>query len=88
MDTFIEGNYCATDYYNEGGKCHLVLFNGEEMGLLQRCSRYVKNSGCADSAKLGMSIQDYHSQMALSANFVGFTLVFLLGFLYVLQGRR
>lgn len=41
-----------------------------------------------DWIKLNMEEKDYHFMMALTANLLGFTLVFLVGFLFILQGRR
>ena len=86
--TFIEYNYCTIDYYNENGKCHLVLFNNEEVGLSRKCSKYTKLDGCTDSSKLGLTVNDYNMLMGVTSNFIGFTMVFLVGFLFVLQGRR
>jgi len=41
-----------------------------------------------DWLELNMKEEDYNLMMALTANFLGFTLVFLVGFLFILQGRR
>jgi len=41
-----------------------------------------------DWLDLNMKEKDYHFMMALTANLLGFTLVFLVGFLFILQGRR
>ena len=86
--TFIEYNYCASDYYNEHGKCTLELFDGEKVGLSKRCSKYTKVDDCNDSSKLSMTIHDYNLSMAVTANFIGFTLIFLMCFLAVLVMRK
>lgn len=88
METFIQYNYCTDDYYNENGKCTVELLSGEKVGLLKRCSKYTKIDECTDSAKLNMTINDYNLMMGMTSNMIGFTLVFLVGFLFVLQGRR
>jgi hypothetical protein len=41
-----------------------------------------------DAIALGLCDMQYHFLMGLTANFLGFTMVFLVGFLFVLQGRR
>jgi hypothetical protein len=41
-----------------------------------------------DWEELGLEESQYHFLMGLTANLLGFTLVFLVGFLFVLQGRR
>ena len=88
MKTFIQFNYCADSYKNENGKCTLTLLNGKKVGLLKRCSKYTKIDDCTDSSKLNMSVNDYNMMMGTTANLIGFTMVFLVGFLFVLQGRR
>jgi hypothetical protein len=88
MDTFSEFNYCATDYTNKKKKCVLTLYTGEKVTLPKKCKRYTHNNGCFDSAKLGMTIQDYNIAMAITSNFIGFTLIFLVGFLFILQGKK
>lgn len=87
-DLFIKDNYCAVDFYNTNGKCTLELFNGDTVGLSKKCSKYSKVDTCTDSSKLNLSVHDYQLMMGLTANFLGFMMVFLVGFLFVLQGRR
>jgi len=88
MKNFIQFNYCADSYKNENQKCTLTLLNGHKVGLLHKCNKYTKVSECTDSSKLNMSVNDYNMMMGTTANFIGFTMVFLVGFLFVLQGRR
>lgn len=92
LTTFTENNYCVTDYWNESGKCKLALYHFDDSTtyiiLSKRCSRYAKLDECTDSAKLQIPISDYNVQMAISANFVGFTLVFILSILFILQGKK
>jgi len=91
-ETFIEYNYCVESYEDEGSysskKCTLTLTNGLKVGLSERCSKYTKVDDCTDSAQLQMTVQDYNFLMGVTSNMIGFTLVFLVGFLFVLQGRR
>lgn len=41
-----------------------------------------------DWEKLGLEETDYNFLMGLMANLLGFTLVFMVSFLFILQGRR
>ena len=90
--TFSENNYCTTDYWNESGKCKLELFHFDGSTsytfLSKKCNKYAKIDGCNDSSKLQIPIQDYNIQMAITANFVGFTLVFFISLLFILQGKK
>ena len=86
--TFIEFNYCVESFNNENNKCTLTLLGGEKVGLPKKCSRYTKVDDCTDSAQLQMTVNDYNLMMGITSNMLGFTLVFLVGFLFILQGRR
>jgi hypothetical protein len=46
------------------------------------------DANLTDCIALGLEQSDYNFLMGLTANFLGFTMVFLVGFLFVLQGRR
>ena len=89
---FTESNYCTTDYWNESGKCKLALYHFDDSTtytvLSKRCSKYNKIDGCTDSSKLQIPIQEYNIQMAITANFVGFTLVFGIALLFIMQGKK
>lgn len=85
---FIEYNYCAESWLNQNKKCTLTLLDGEKIGLPDHCSKYTKTNNCSDSSKLNLTVNDYNLMMGLTSNFLGFTLVFLVGFLFILQGRR
>ena len=41
-----------------------------------------------EAIKLGLTVNDYNLLMGITGNLLGFTMVFLVGFLFVLQGRR
>ena len=92
MERELITNYCSDDHWNNNGHCVLQLVNtdGEDgqIALKNRCYRYNFVDDCIDSSKLQMTIQDYNLNMAVTSQFLGFTLVFLVGFLFVLQGRR
>jgi len=52
---------------------------------------YIDNGNCImfeDLQKTGMSFIQFQFQQALLANMYGFFIFFLVGFLFVLQGRR
>ena len=91
-ETFIEYNYCVESYEDEGSyrnkKCTLTLIDGSKVGLSEECSEYTKIDNCTDSAQLQMTVQNYNFLMGVTSNMIGFTLVFLVGFLFTLQGRR
>lgn len=59
-----------------------------------QCNDNPYNSGLEDSnatedwQKLGITQSDYNFLMGLMANLLGFTLVFMVSFLFILQGRR
>lgn len=82
MTNFIEYNYCVDSYKGENGKCTLTLINGDKVGLPKRCVKYTKIDGCRDSAKLQLTEHDYNLLMGISANLVGFTLVFFVAYLF------
>ena len=86
--TFIEFNYCVDTFVNENNKCKLTLEGGDIIGLSRKCNKYTKIADCTDSAKLNMTVHDYNFLMGVTSNMLGFTLVFLVGFLFILQGRR
>jgi hypothetical protein len=86
--TFIELNYCVESWKNVNNKCKLTFPSGEKVGLPGKCNKYTKVNGCTDSAQLQMTVNDYNLMMGITANMLGFTLVFLVGFLFILQGRR
>jgi len=86
--TFIEYNYCVDSFREKNKKCSLTLKSGDIVGLPKSCNKYTKIRGCSDSAKLQLTVHDYNLMMGITANLLGFTLVFLVGFLFVLQGRR
>jgi len=86
--TLLQYNYCYDSRENKKQKCVLTLTNGEKVQLAEKCNKYTTTNGCHDSSKLNLTIQDYNLMMGLTANFLGFMMVFLVGFLFVLQGRR
>jgi len=86
--TFIEYNYCSIDYYNEGGKCTVKLFDGSTVGLPKRCQKYVKYDNCTDSAKLNLTTQDYSYLMALSGLTVSFIFAFLVSLIITFVSRK
>ncbi len=88
MKTFIEFNYCVDTWQNKNNKCTVTLSTGEKVGLSEKCNKYTKINNCTDSSKLQMTVNDYNLMMGITSNMLGFTLVFLVGFLFVLQGRR
>jgi len=51
-------------------------------------SNFENESLDSDWLRLGMTESDYHFNMALMGNLLGFTLVFMVSFLFILQGRR
>ena len=76
--TFLQYNYCTTDYYNDSGKCHLVLYDGEETALNKRCNKYLKQDDCQDSAKINMTTQDYNLAMGFTSILIFFVFSFTL----------
>lgn len=86
--TFIEYNYCAKDYFDENGKCHLILVDDAEVGLIGECIEYTKIEDCSDSAYLGMTYNDYQFMQGITGNLIGFTIVFLVGLMFAFQGRK
>jgi hypothetical protein len=77
MKTFIEYNYCAESWENKNRKCALTLFNGEKIGLHEKCNKYTKVKNCTDSAKLNLTIQDYNYLMG----FTGLTIALIFAFI-------
>ncbi len=87
---YIEGDICVSDYYNEDGKCKVIYtLDGSEHFLKKRCNRYhFIDNNCTDNSRLVLSKSEYNLLMGITSNLLGFMLVFLVGFLFVLQGRR
>lgn len=87
-------------YYYNGAKYRRA--KGSQLDSLNAVDSFYYNGSCHSEEEsvvveveetppyedLNMTIEDYNLMMALSANFLGFTLVFLVGFLFILQGRR
>jgi len=87
---FLEQDICLTDYWNDNRKCVVKYYiDGSEHKLSQRCNKYTfEDDKCTDNSRLAISKNNYNFLMGLMANFLGFMMIFLVGFLYVLQGRR
>jgi len=81
---------CTTDHWNDSGKCVIVRYvDDSQQRLSKRCSRYsFEDDKCTDSSRLALDKSSYELLMGITANLLGFMLVFLVGFLFVLQGRR
>ena len=88
MKTETLNNYCVKSYENSHYRCLLTLLDDSKVSLEKKCNRYNFVEDCNDSAMLQMSIHDYNLMQGLTANMLGFTLVFLVSFLFILQGRR
>ena len=87
---YVEGDICITDHWNDNRKCVIKYYVDEsEHKLSNRCSKYTfEDDACSDSSRLALSKNNYEMLMGLTANLLGFMMVFLVGFLFVLQGRR
>jgi len=48
----------------------------------------MENNASLDALALGLTLNDYNFLMGITANMLGFTHIFLVGFLFVLQIRR
>ncbi len=95
-------NNCVKDlvpYHAQNkGWCHTNSANGNHFcKKTQKYTDYLngfyndKNGDCImfeDLQKTGMTFSQFQFQQALLANMYGFFIFFLVGFLFVLQGRR
>ncbi len=97
-------NYCALSWSDaRGNLCEIDKSNGDTVYVSGACDDNdfvdgytydADNDDCYiassddDAETLGLTKNEYNFLMGLTANFLGFTMIFLVGFLFVLQGRR
>jgi hypothetical protein len=79
--------WCFTDRSSGSTKCNKNIKYSRFINGF-----YINDDGLCvmfeDLQKTGMTYNQYQFQQALLANMLGFFLIFLIGFLFVLQGRR
>lgn len=86
--TFIEYNYCATDWLNENGKCTLTLYNGSTVGLSEKCNTYTKKLWCSDSAKMNLTTHNYSYLMGLSGLSISIVFAFIINLIITFTSRK
>lgn len=77
--SWYEANTQPAYYYN--AQCNSSAYGSGD-------SSSSDSNSSNDWDTLGLEESQYHFLMGLTANLLGFTLIFLVGFLFVLQGRR
>jgi len=77
--SWYEANTQEAYYYNS--QCNVNAYDSSSFNSSD-------SNTTNDWETLGLEESQYHFLMGLTANLLGFTLVFLVGFLFVLQGRR
>ena len=97
---YVKTNQCVYDIepFNNKGWCYIKRTNDQK-----KCNKNAKyshfingfyvddNNKCKmydDLQKTGMTFNQFQFNQALLANMYGFFIFFLVGFLFVLQGRR
>ena len=88
MKTFIQFNICAKDYYNQQGKCFIVTNLDENISLPKKCLKYIKVDDCLTSAKLGLTINQFHYLEGLIGAMFGAFFFFLITLTFIYSGRK
>jgi len=95
-------NICIASYVDSNSYCLLTHSNNSQSYAYSPCASINFEGGytydslttsctkslVSDASALGLTEEHYNLLMALTANGLGFTMVFLVGFLFTLQGRR
>lgn len=95
---YVNNNQCVTQLepFNSKGWCFIQTSNNQKIcdknaQLIDFINGFYFDGTCKmfdDLQKTGMTFSQFQFQQALLANLYAFFIFFLVGFLFVLQGRR